>query len=159
MKLQEAANYIKDPKAPLPKLVASIQRILDFPRERANRLARYIVVTRAYGAGEPVSRIVSRFGCTRGTVLRYARMAGLPTRPKHFPADVRRAVIRDYKKRMPVATIARLHDVSMAYVSKLAREVGISRYRPSGKLRKLKIATAEHQLHQEQYRDQGHDNP
>lgn len=134
MKLQDAANYIKgSARRDLPALVISIKRILKFEEERANRLARYIVITRAYQKGEEVNRIADRFGCRRGTVLRYARLAGLPTRPKHFPAKVRRAVIRDYKRKVPVAQIARLHEVSAAYVSKIAREEGISRYDPRPK--------------------------
>ncbi|MGY3615639.1 hypothetical protein [Bradyrhizobium sp. USDA 10063] len=137
MKLQDAAAYIRTKNAPrdFRALVASIKRIFHFPQERANRLARYVVITRAYEKGEDVNRIADRFGCTRGTVLRYARMAGLPTRPKHFPTKIRRAVIRDYKAAMPVADIARLHEVSPAYVSKVAREQGISRYAPRPKKR------------------------
>ena len=140
MKLQDAAAYVQCRKSPrdLPSLIASIKRILRFPQERANRLARYVVVTRAYANGEDVNRIAARFGCGRGTVLRYARMAGLPTRPKHFPSAVRRAVIRDYKAKMPVASIARLHEVSPAYVSKIAREERISRYAPRPKKRRRK---------------------
>lgn len=138
MKLQDAARYVRKDSAPveLRSLIASIKRIFHFPQERANRLARYVVITRAYAKGEDVNRIASRFGCSRGTVLRYARMAGLPTRPKHFGAAVRRAVIRDYKVKMPVAEIARLHEVSPAYVSKIAREEGISRYGPRPKKRR-----------------------
>jgi len=139
MNLQDAARYVTGKRTePLPALVASIKRILKFPQERANRLARYVIITRAYQKGESVEQISARFGCSRGTVLRYARMAGLPTRPKHFPADVRRAVIRDYKAKMPVADIARLHEVSPAYVSKIAREQGISRYVPRPKKRRRK---------------------
>jgi hypothetical protein len=135
--LKDAAKYVAGKRTePLPALVASIKRILKFPQERANRLARYVVVTRAYQKGEDVNRIASRFGCTRGTVLRYARMAELPKRPKHFAIDVRRAVIRDYKADMPVADIARLHEVSPAYVSKVAREERISRYAPRPKKRR-----------------------
>src|SRR6187402_1986704 len=137
MKLSDAAKYVTGKRTePLPALVASIKRILKFPQERANRLARYVVITRAYQKGESVDQIRTRFGCSRHTVLRYARMAGLPLRPKHFPKEIRRAVIRDYKAKMPVADIARLHEVSPAYVSKIAREEGISRYAPPKNRRK-----------------------
>jgi hypothetical protein len=136
-KLQDAAAYIKGKKTPndFRSLLASIKRVFHFPYERANRLARYVIITRAYEKGEDVNRIAKRYGCARGTVLRYARMAGLPTRPKHFAADIRRAVLRDYKTNMPVASIARLHEVSPAYVSKIAREKGISRYQSRPKKR------------------------
>ena len=137
MNLKDAANYIKRRNAPLPALVVSIKRVLKFPQERANRLARYIIITRAYAKGEDVARIADRFGCSRHTVQRYARLAGLPTRPKHFPHAVRAAVLRDYRRKLPVAAIARLHDVSEAYVSKIAREAGISRYAKRPKRRRL----------------------
>lgn len=129
MKLQDAAAYVQGKRTPrqFKALVASITEILDYPYERANRLARFIVVTRAYAAGEDVNAIVKRFGCSRNTVLRYARMADLPVRPKHFPERVRKAVLRDYRRKMPVATIARLHDVSPAYVSTAAKKAGIAR--------------------------------
>lgn len=131
MKLADAANYIRNRRAPrsLPALVASIKRILKFPEERANRLARYIVVTRAYMAGEDVARIAERYGCSRHTVLRYARMAGLPVRPKHFPAEIKRAVLADYRRGLPVMDIARLHDVSQGFVSNAASEAGINRHK------------------------------
>jgi len=133
MKLQDAADYIKGEKTPrdFRSLLASIKHVFHYPYERANRLARYVIITRAYEKGEDVNRIAKRYGCTRGTVLRYARMAGLPKRPKHFAAKVRRAVIRDYKAKMPIADIARLHEVSPAYVSTVARQSGISRYAKS----------------------------
>jgi transposase-like protein len=68
--------------------------------------------------------------------MRYARMAELPKRPKHFPIEIRKAVIHDYKTKMAVADIAKLHDVSPAYVSKVAREEGISRYEARPKTRR-----------------------
>lgn len=128
MKLQDAANYLKGgPPKDLPALIATIKRVLKFPQERANRLARYIVIVRAYENGEAVDRIADRYGCTRHTVQRYARLAGLPIRPKHLPGEIRRAVIRDYKAKVPIAQIALLHGVSQAYVSKMAGEEGILR--------------------------------
>jgi hypothetical protein len=132
MNLQDAAAFVQGHKTPrsFRALVASIEDILDFPHERANRLARYIIITRAYEKGEAVQAIIDRFGCTRGTVLRYARMADLPKRPKHFAPEVRKAVLRDYRAKMPIAEIARLHEVSPAYVSKVAGEAGILRYAP-----------------------------
>lgn len=137
--LKDAAEYVRTSKAPAALLlfIQTIRRIFTFTQERANRLARYVVVTRAYKAGQSVSDIETKYGCSRNTVLRYARMAELPKRPKHLPADIRAAIIADYKKpgNMPVAEIARLHGVSAAYVSKVAGQEGIKRYgtRPNGK--------------------------
>lgn len=129
--LQSAADYVRSSKASKAflALLASVRRLMNFTQERSNRLSRFVVITRAYAKGEQVSSIEQRFGCSRTTVLKYARMAGLPKRPKHSPVEIRAAVIRDYKAKMPIAEIARLHDVSPAYVSKVAREEGISRYR------------------------------
>lgn len=138
MNLMDAANYIRTAKASagLLAFVGMIKRIFTFTQERANRLARYIAVTRAYKDGMPVSKIIDRYGCSPQTINRYARMADLPKRPKHFPANIRKAVIADYKnEKLSVAQIAERNSVSPAYVSKLAREEGISRYEPRPKKR------------------------
>ncbi len=128
--LKHAAEYVQSGKRPngLMRFLGLIKRIYIFTQERSNRLVRFVVITRAYAKGAPVQDIVTQYGCTRGTVLRYARLAGLPKRPKHFPAEIRAAVIRDYKAKVPVAEIAKLHKVSQAYVSRSAKEEGISRY-------------------------------
>ena len=135
--LRSAAEYVRTSKAPaaLLSFLQLIRRVYTFTQERANRLTRYVVITRAYKAGKPVRDIEGKYGCSRGTVLRYARMADLPKRPKHFPEEIRKGVIRDYKAKLPVADIAMLHAVSPAYVSKVAREEGISRYEPRPKRR------------------------
>jgi hypothetical protein len=125
-----AAEYVKTAKAPRAFfiLLQSIRRIYNFGQERANRLVRYVAIVRSYKKGTPVKTIEEKFGCSRGTVLRYARSAELPKRPKHFPIEIRKAVIADYKNGVPIAKIAQLHAVSQAYVSKMATEEGISRY-------------------------------
>lgn len=140
LSLRNAAEYVRTSKAPaaLLSFLQIIRRVYTFTQERANRLIRYVVITRAYKAGKPVRDIEGKYGCSRGTVLRYARMAEIPKRPKHFPKEIRNAVIADYKnpKTIPVAEIAKLHDVSPAYVSKVAREEGISRYEPRPKTKR-----------------------
>lgn len=140
LSLRAAAEYVRTAKAPaaLLSFLQLVRRVYTFTQERANRLTRYVVITRAYKAGKPVRDIEGKYGCSRGTVLRYARMAELPKRPKHLPDEIRKAVIKDYKAEVPVAMIAKLHDVSPAYVSKTAREEGISRYerRPKKKVRR-----------------------
>jgi hypothetical protein len=136
--IRSAADYVRTSKAPAAFMafLQLVRRVYTFTQERANRLTRYIVITRAYKAGKPVRDIENKYGCSRGTVLRYARLAELPKRPKHFPAEIRAGVIKDYKAKMAVADIAKLHDVSPAYVSKVAREEGISRYEPRPKTRR-----------------------
>jgi transposase len=144
MTLKHAAEYVRTSKAPKAffRFIDQIRRIISFTQERANRLRRFIVITRAYRNGDQVRDIEERFGCSRQTVLRYARLAGLAKRPKHFPQDIRAAVIADYKEmngnrpRFSVTELAALHDVSPAYVSKIAREEGISRYAPRPKRRR-----------------------
>lgn len=123
----------------LQRILLAVRRVFSFTAERSNRMARFVVITRAYKKGEAVQAIANRHGCDRTTVLRYARLAGLPKRPRHFPADVRADVIRSYcdERRLPVAEIAALHEVSPAYVSKVAREEGISRYAPRPKQKRL----------------------
>lgn len=131
MNLVDAANYIRTAKAPagLLAFVGTIKRIFTFTQERANRLARYIAVTRAYKNGQPVKDIQNKFGCSPQTVLRYARLADLPKRLKHLPREIREAVLKDYKNpKLSVAQIAKLHGVSPTYVSNAANEAGISRY-------------------------------
>jgi uncharacterized protein YerC len=142
MNLSDAASYIRTSKAPKAFLdfIGAIKRIFTFAQERANRPARFVAVTRAYQNGEPLKKIEDRFGCSRQTINRYARMSELPVRPKHFPADIRAAVIHDYKNsKLQVVQIAERNGVSPAYVSKIAREEGISRYEPRPK-KKRKLA-------------------
>lgn len=123
----------------LQRILLAVRRVLSFTAERSNRMARFVVITRAYRKGEAVQAIADRHGCDRTTVLRYARMAGLPKRPRHFPTDIRASVLRMYAapEKVPVERIAALHEVSPAYVSKVAREEGISRYAPRPKQKRL----------------------
>lgn len=127
--LRSAAEYVRTAKAPaiLLRFMQLVRRVYTFTQERANRLTRYVIITRAYKAGKPVRDIETKYGCSRGTVLRYARMAELPKRPKHLPLEIRAAVLKDYRAGMPIADIAKLHDVSPAYVSKTANDEGIGR--------------------------------
>lgn len=130
MKLQDAANYIKTTKASKAfiLLLLSVKRIFNFTQERSNRVARYIKIVKAYAKGEPVNKIAEKYGCDKSTILRYARLAGLPKRPKHLPEETKEAVIKDYKNGLPIKKIAELNGVSQAYVSTISRKAGIKRY-------------------------------
>lgn len=100
---------------------------LDF--ERGRRQQRALEIAMRYAAGdETVEDIASDYGCAKGTILRHARLAGLAKRPRCLPAEVRAAVIDDYKNDVPISIIAERHRVSQAYVSKVATEEGINRY-------------------------------
>lgn len=127
--LKTTAKAIKTNRksADLKRLLAQITETLDFPHERANRLVRFIEIVAAYSDGQAVADIERDYGCTKSTVLRYARIMGLPKRPKHFDVTKRQRVIRLYKAKLPVAEIASKCGCSPAYVSKVATEENINR--------------------------------
>lgn len=127
--LQIAADFIRTARGPttLLTILRRFRTIFSFTDERKNRLSRYVKIARAYKAGKPVRDIETEYGCSRHTVLRYARMADLPKRPKHFPEEIRRGVIAMYQQKKPIAEIAARFGVSQAYVSKTATEEGINR--------------------------------
>ena len=95
--------------------------------ERSRRARRTLEMIHRYSLGEPVEQIADDYECGRFTVQRYARMAGLPKRPKGFPDEIRRATISLYKQGKPIAEIQARLGVSQAYVSKTATEEGINR--------------------------------
>lgn len=101
----------------------------DFETERLNRTPRFIEIVTAYQSGHPVATIVEKHKCSRNTVLRYARLAGLPKRPKHFNTAIRSEAIELLRSGAPLAEIATMLDVSKAYVSTVAKESGLSRYK------------------------------
>lgn len=107
---------------------------LSLDHERGRRHQRALEISMRYASGdETVEDIAADYGCAKGTILRHARMAGLPKRPKCFPAEIRAGVIEDYKNGIPIAEIAGTYSVSPAYVSRVATDEGINRYgkRPS----------------------------
>lgn len=127
--LNNAITYIKSGRASkaLIDATARVRAILTFTQERANRVVRYLAITRAYAAGVALRDIEARWGCSRSTVLRYARSAGLAKRERGLPADTKAAVIALYREDRPIAEIAETCGVSQAYVSKTATEAGINR--------------------------------
>ena len=127
--LKTAAEFIKTEQSTpeLDALLTGNAETIDFERERANRPSRFIEIVNEYRNGVPVATIIAKYQCSRGTVLRYARLAGLPTRPKHFPVERKAQVLAMYALGRPVAEIAAALGVSTAYVSKTAVEEGINR--------------------------------
>src|SRR6185312_4699004 len=127
--LATAAEYLRTSKAPRAffSFVKQVTRIFTFTQERANRLVRYVEIVRAYKQGTPVQDIERKYGCSRQTVLRYARAADLPKRPKHFDPKIRAATIALYKQGKSIAEIQARLGVSQAYISKTATEEGINR--------------------------------
>jgi hypothetical protein len=127
--LKDAAEHWRSSRAPkaFPAFIAQVKRILTFTQERANRLRRFGEVTSAYRDGVPVADIESKYGCSKNTVLRYARLAEIEKRPKCFDPRIRKAVILLYKSGNPIAQISAQLGVSQAYVSKTATEEGLNR--------------------------------
>jgi transposase-like protein len=127
--LRAAIDYVTGGKvaAPLRAAFARVRSVVTFTQERANRVVRYIAIVRAYKAGVAIRDIENRWGCSRSTVLRYARSAGLAKRERGLPQDTRAAVLDLYRDGRPVAEIAETCGVSQAYVSKEATAAGINR--------------------------------
>jgi len=128
--LKQVGDFVRNGKAPKLLLITlkQVKRIFTFTQERSNRYKRYIKIVQAYERGKPVAEIESEFGCCRQTVLRYARLAELPKRPKSFDPNKRKATITMYKAGVPISQIQARLGVSQAYVSKVATEEGINRY-------------------------------
>lgn len=127
--LQSAADYVRTARAPKAFLaiIQAFRRVFTFTHERANRLSRFVAVANAYRRGQPVRDIEAKYGCSRGTVLRYARLAGMPKRDRGFEPGIRDAVIALYLDGKPIAQIQAQLGVSQAYISKTATEEGINR--------------------------------
>ncbi|MCW2195124.1 transposase [Bradyrhizobium elkanii] len=126
--LEDAARYWASsrPSKAFLAFVAQIRRIFTFTEERANRLQRFPRIVNDYRDGIPVADIEAKYGCSKQTVLRYARLAGLDKRPKG-DAERRRGIIALYQQGRPIAEIAARMGVSQALVSKIASEEGINR--------------------------------
>lgn len=129
--LKSAGEFLAAPKLPAAflRIIASVRRVFSFTQERANRLARFVRIVNAYRLGKPVRDIEAQYGCSRSTVLRYARVAGLDRRPKGFQPDVKQATIAALQAGKPLAEISALLGVSEAYASKVAKANGLNRYK------------------------------
>jgi uncharacterized protein YerC len=128
--LEDAAKYWTSsrPSKAFLAFVAQVRKIFTFTEERANRLQRFPKIADDYRDGVPVATIEAKYGCSKQTVLRYARMAGLEKRPKG-DADRRRRIIALYQQGKPIAEISVQMAVSQALISKIATEEGINRRR------------------------------
>jgi len=135
--LSTAAEYLRTSKATTAFLsfLAQIRRVFTFPVERANRLRRFLRIIEDYRKGKPVRDIETKFGCSRGTILRYARLSGEPKRPRTDDPE-RRATIIAMSKQHPRPSqteISKACKCSIALVSLVEHEAGIKRYRGSGR--------------------------
>jgi len=101
----------------------------DFEAERQNRPPRFLDIVTDYAAGHTVNSIIEKYKCSKGTVLRYARLAGPPKREKHFDNSIRSQAIDLLKSGAPIKSISSMLNVSEAYVSIVAKASGLSRYK------------------------------
>lgn len=129
--LQEAGEASQQEILPehIERILAIVQEVFGFDRERNNRIVRFFNVLNAYKLGKPVNDIEKQYGCTKSTILRYARLAGLEKRPRGVSTEVREKVIALYRLGLPIAQIQAQCGVSQAYISTLAVKEGISRYK------------------------------
>lgn len=129
--LQVVADFVRERTAPKPLLTVlrSVKRIFTFAQERSNRLARFVRVVRDYRSGVMVRDIEARYGCSRNTVLRYARMANLPKRPKTDDPERRAKIIKLARQGgLSQKEIAQACACSVALVSMVEHEAGLQRY-------------------------------
>lgn len=134
--MQDDARLIwadHDLEGPAPVMPERPPKPLSLELERSRRQTRALEIIMRYASGDAVEDIRADYDCSKNTVLRHARNAGLAKRPKHFPAEVREAVVRQYKLGWPLAKIAELNGVSMAYISKTAAEDGLEMRKPQKK--------------------------
>lgn len=102
---------------------------LSMQTDLARRFERSMEIVRMYRDGVPIIEICEVFECSRGTVLRMARAAGLPRRPKNkFPEKTKTDAIEMLKQGMLQEDIAKELGTSVAWVSILGRKMGLNRY-------------------------------
>lgn len=127
MTLQDTAKLMKTNS--IPDKLLSIEDVYTFAQDRENRSIRFVRIVVAYKRGEKVLAIAKQYGCSPTTVLRYARMVGLDTRDKFMPREIKANVIKQLRAKIPLRAISENLRVSQAYISKVAKEVGLNRYK------------------------------
>lgn len=127
--LRDVASYFHNGRAhkTLLSILRAAVRVFNFGAERANRLRRFVLVTRDYAQGVKVKDIAIKYECSRGTVMRHARIAGLAKRDKSPVPGRKEGILTAYVAGEPIAKIAANHRVSVALVSKIAGEAGVLR--------------------------------
>lgn len=127
--LSTAADFLRG--KPVPRhfslLVQRVRSVFSFTAEHTNRLSRFVKIVNAYKRGALVQDIENEYGCTKSTILRYARLAGIAKRDRGFDPKIKEGVLAMYALNKPISEIAVHFGVSEAYVSKTASEAGISR--------------------------------
>lgn len=131
--LKDAAEYFKTAKAPqgFLALIRQIKNIFTFPQERANRLKRYGEVTKAYKDGMMITDIENKYGCSRHTIYRYAKLAGLPKRPKSDDPERHAKIIKLSREGKSQIEIAKLCNCTISLVSQIEHKAALGRYKNS----------------------------
>ena len=111
--------------------------------DRARQHMRTLEILMRYTNNVPIDAIVEEFKMSRTQVLRYARLAGLPKRPKGFDPEIKAKTIEYYKQGMSLKSIRNRLGVSEAYISKTAAAEGLQLRRPR---REEKLPTGVYQL-------------
>jgi len=98
--------------------------------DRSRRHTRTLEIIIMYLNGVPIDKITDTFKMSRGQVLRYARLAGLPKRPKGFDPEIKAKTLKLYKDGMSLKRISARLGVSEAYISKTAHAEGLQLRKP-----------------------------
>lgn len=130
--LQVVADFIRDRR--IPRALLSLFRrfrVFGYKLERDNRVARFNKIIKEYQGPASVESIAAKYQCNRSTVLRYARMAGLPPRPRTDDPE-RHAKILSFGAKIPQEEIAKQCECSVSLVSQVEGAAGLVRYRKGG---------------------------
>lgn len=103
---------------------------LSLQHDVARRIERSLNIIAEYKEGVVVENIADRYGVSRNTVLRLARMAGLPKRPKRKISDEHKATaLRMLAQGELYSVIAKHVGASESWVHYLAMDHNLQRYR------------------------------
>ena len=122
---------MKTSKAPAAfrAIFTRVKKIFDFAQERDNRPVRFLRIVKAYENGMMVKDIEAEYGCSKNTVLRYARMADLSKRPKTNDPERKAKIIKLSKQGKSQKEIAKECNCSVSLVSITEHEAGLKRYK------------------------------
>lgn len=111
--------------APVPESLHHLSLQL----ERSRRQMRSLEILMAWAAGKSLKEIQDTYDCSKTTIFRLTRAAGMPKRSHAFPTAKRDRAIALYKAGQPLSSIADSLGCSEAYVSMAAKAAGVkSRY-------------------------------
>lgn len=106
----------------------TIDEKLTMYHERAVRATRSLRILEMYALGVPVDMIAADFRCSRGTVLRHARQAGMAKRQRGLGEELLKLADKLIKDGKPFLQIAKRLNRSEAWVSHRAAKLKQRRY-------------------------------